>query len=87
MAGLAGYRYDSFWEAKKANYERNMDTISKSANLMSMTTTHTSAKILANLLKGSYVEDRVDEVRKSIVNSQNPDMLAKAEEAKRNTTK
>lgn len=87
MAGLAGYRYDSFWEAKKANYERNMDTISRSANLMSMTTTHTSAKILANLLKGSYVEDRVDEVRKSIVNSQNPDMLAKAEEAKRNTTK
>lgn len=80
LAGMSGYRYDSFWEAKKENWNRNMESISKAANLMSMTTTSTTSSILSNWLDDSYIEDRVETIKKSFKNYQGPDILEKAEQ-------
>ena len=80
LAGMSGYRYDSFWEAKKENWNRNMESISKAANLMSMTTTSTTASILSNWLDESYVADEVETIKKSFKNYQGPDILEKAEQ-------
>ena len=80
LAGMSGYRYDTFWEAKKENWNRNMESISKAANLMSMTTTSTTASILSNWLDESYVADEVETIKKSFKNYQGPDILEKAEQ-------
>ena len=80
LAGMSGYRYDSFWEAKKENWNRNMESISKAANLMSMTTTSTTASILSNWLDESYVAAEVETIKKSFKNYQGPDILEKAEQ-------
>ena len=77
---MSGYRYDTFMEAKLENWNRNMESISKAANLMSMTTTSTTASILSNWLDESYVADEVETIKKSFKNYQGPDILEKAEQ-------
>lgn len=87
LAGMSGYRYDSFIEAKKENWRRNWDTISKASYLVSVTSQDTTAKVLGAWLDESYVQDRVESVKKSFKNHLEPDTLAKAqsEQAKKTT--
>ena len=87
LAGMSGYRYDTFVEAKLENWNRNMASISKSAKLMSMTTTSTTAKVMSNWLKGSAEADRIESIKKSFKNYQGPDILEKAEQEKANQEK
>ena len=82
LAGMSGYRYDTYFEAKKENWNRNMESISKAANLMSMTTTSTTARVMSNWLRESAEADRIDSIKKAFNNYQGPDLIEKAEQNK-----
>lgn len=86
MAGMSGYRYDSYLEAKKENWRRNMQTISKASYLLSMTSQDTVAKVMSTWVKESYVKDRVDAVVKGMVaaNERQSDLLERTEESLNN---
>lgn len=86
LAGMSGYRYDSYLEAKKENWRRNMQVISKSAHLLSMTSQQTVSKVMGSWLEDSYVNDRVDSVIKGMVsaNKRQTDLIERTEQSQTN---
>lgn len=65
VAGISGYRYDTYFEAKLKNLDRNLLTISKASYLMGMTSNSTVANIANSWLSGRYAEDQIDTIKKS----------------------
>lgn len=65
VAGISGYRYDTYFESKLKNFDKNLLTISKAGYLMGMTSSSTVAKIANSWLSGRYADDQIEKIQKS----------------------
>lgn len=65
VAGISGYSYDTYFESKMKNWDRNMMTISKAGYLMGVTSSSTVASLANSWLSGRYAEEQIDNIKKS----------------------
>ena len=65
VAGLSGYEYDSYFEAKMKIFERNLKEVSKASYLTNVMSNSTLFKSLRGWLSKGYEKDIIEDINRS----------------------